>query len=1185
MSLLVWLPLNGNLDNQGLSPATFSAVNSSGGLASVSSGGKTSAGMYKRSKATADYITSDRNFLLDGDFSMCCWAKVTGIGSAQTANGIITQHGHLTGGSGITMKDVSSTDLRMSINTGTDSSNRTYCSYYGTTNIYNQWHHLCVTYDRANQRYRMYVDGKPETIVGVGDYVTFGDNAQPRPFCLFAWSVDHLAYSDYRPPCELNDVRLYDHCLSLKEIKEISKGLIAHYQLKGMGAPNLLKGAGNYNQNNPLIRKVTDSSVHNDSYVYYNGVLSATIPVDGKYTWVLECDGIPSNHATSGTTGSSRRFSMWLQNTSTGNHYCWSDYGIGADGRRYGSVTIPAGTYNVRTNLYAADSVNYTVKMWDIKLVQGGYDPCDKYCPNTEDSQYSSLLLGSMPMQDSSGYKNHLTQVGSIPIIGNSARYSSCVDFNQTGYLKKDDFNMTTDKFTIAFWINAPYSTNNQHFILGTHNNWTNNGFAAWRDANSTSYSTIIRANGTSSWSGLSFYHDTGIWTHIAYVYTGAELVYYKNGIEQGRTTYGSGGTVSHPVLYLGNSLYSGAPASETDEASMSDFRFYATALDAQDVYELATSAASVSKNGAVFTHEFQEGKNSSIDKAGIVTAGGFSDKKVPTYEMKVKALEDGSCWARIHYLDLTNDTTCFQSSAEVDRCLDKNNRYSRIKDLSKYGVSNQYEFMLTYPSIKKTVPAGYTELDYIQTNGTQLIRTGVYGYSDGTYIRGHRWELDIQFEANNIRQLMGYGPYGYEYWGVNSNYYEGTSAPAGKRDTIVHDYSGGTAGGNTLWIDHTQRDVGANLETSYEYTLFGLKWGENTGYFAYAKLYRCKCIRGTSLIRDFVPVQRNSDGAVGLYDTVDGGFYVQSTGNAFTPGYKKGYQELEYIESTGSQYINTGIMCAENNTYQTNLDVLYTTTSPANQIMGFNGHAGMGIGSEGAAFWECSGHGLTANTRYNLEWTKSPGQGIRKINGTTYTVNSNSNGWSGPLLLFAATTSSGDSSINYYCHSRLYSAKIYINNVLSRDLVPVIGEDGRIGMYDKVTKRFFNNRGSGNFIAGPAKQSLPLYNRWTQTGLTEDVNQGDNISFKSISTSWPQHNGPFKPAQSGDTRYDCDNKNTGNWYCPIGQYNIWSGGIPAADSNPVSQTELWVRIDRLAKENQFNIYDSCMTATDYIEI
>ena len=44
----------------------------------------------------------------------------------------------------------------------------------------------------------------------------------------------------------LNDFRLYDECLSPKQVKEISKGLIVHYQLKTPRVINNLRRNANY---------------------------------------------------------------------------------------------------------------------------------------------------------------------------------------------------------------------------------------------------------------------------------------------------------------------------------------------------------------------------------------------------------------------------------------------------------------------------------------------------------------------------------------------------------------------------------------------------------------------------------------------------------------------------------------------------------------------------------------------------------------------------------------------------------------------------------------------------------------------------------------------------------------------------------------------------------------------------
>ena len=163
----------------------------------------------------------------------------------------------------------------------------------------------------------------------------------------------------------------------------------------------------------------------------------------------------------------------------------------------------------------------------------------------------------------------------------------------------------------------------------------------------------------------------------------------------------------------------------------------------------------------------------------------------------------------------------------------------------------------------------------------------------------------------------MGYGGNGGEYWGLQTNNKYGVSDPGsigrhGVRTAIIHDYSNGTYGGNTLRFDRESMGVGSNLTTGQMYQLFCIG-SQTSSYGCYVKLYRCKAISYSgSLVRDFIPVRRNVDSAIGLYDLVENKFYGNNGSGSFIGHSLNRYIPIEYIESNGNQYIDTGFSAPE---------------------------------------------------------------------------------------------------------------------------------------------------------------------------------------------------------------------------------------------------------------------------------
>lgn len=367
MALQIWLPLTKDLKNYGLrQDLTFSTISDTGAI-SMSSEGKIGP-CYERTKtATKDCIRSSSTILLDNSFSMCCWALISAPGNSGSANGIITNHSHaVNAGAGITMRYISANDYRISCNTGTGS-DRTYFTYAGNTNIYNKWHHLGLTYNKSTQTLRLYVDGLPETIssynssgvaTAIGKDLHYNMAATHTYFDLFNWSTTHQTSADYRPKCKLNDVRVYDHCLSAREMKIISQGLILNYKLDTSFNSAIEYDCSGYNQNGVRHGNFT-SSTNTARH------LNACMFTDGR-----------SNYITSPTMNAPKEnitISCWVKGTEAGyNNYhiplCFnsSEYevSITSNGKLRGGFVIPNSAIAPDRK---CDNTSHTANLFDDK--------------------------------------------------------------------------------------------------------------------------------------------------------------------------------------------------------------------------------------------------------------------------------------------------------------------------------------------------------------------------------------------------------------------------------------------------------------------------------------------------------------------------------------------------------------------------------------------------------------------------------------------------------------------------------------------------------------------------------------------------------------------------------------------------------------------------------------------------
>ena len=210
----------------------------------------------------------------------------------------------------------------------------------------------------------------------------------------------------------------------------------------------------------------------------------------------------------------------------------------------------------------------------------------------------------------------------------------------------------------------------------------------------------------------------------------------------------------------------------------------------------------------------------------------------------------------------------------------DLNRVEAAVKTLASALTSAGYPVSVT-PVLKGSsrMPAGYTEVEWIQSSGTQYIDTGLVCNKADDY------ELNLDCHLTNNAFFAG----------ANGYMQFQASVTSGVRCNLKVAYKNNV---ETISVDDVVKSTkdwtseysGANVKIGLN-RLGGANNGGELTNIQSGKIYSGSIKKSAEIVRRFLPC-KNADGAAGLYDLVGGSFYTNSGTGAFIAGAEIGKAE-----------------------------------------------------------------------------------------------------------------------------------------------------------------------------------------------------------------------------------------------------------------------------------------------------
>lgn len=582
MSLKIWLPFDKDLENMGL----LNIPNFSLKGFTQEIGGKIGQHCY----TDCGIIHFSEDFL-ENQWSLTCWVKSTSWGAYNDI--ILCKNNNQSTNCQFYLSIINGKSFNLGINGGSSNGAGSYSYTFNN----NTWYHVAATYDGLN--YAMYING---------DKVKFGTYNSEKPSGLINLGIGCRSTNANGTSQtggvqkRLNDIRIYDHCLSPLEIKQISQGLVLHYKFdSGFGGNEIIL---DYPAEKTLTISSDEGNVYSSYYYFssygqdfYKNNIFNLIKVSFDYETI---EATPS-----GTS----KVALYPQiNTAMGNaHYVYPEPNETGHVEQIYRLTTGQANYTSSFRLrfrflYAIQGAK--CKIFNVKI---------ELDPN---------LVASF-IQDSSGYNHNGTIFGSIQYKKDSGKNSQSIYIpsgNQDYIVTNQEIGNFSEGITMSIWFKSTCITpgNNYHslFNIATGTQQYENSvyktgyYRSGMVINGTRY--VANTNNTNLLDGN--------WHMLTTTYDGIALKRYVDGILKSTSNIEGIPDITLCKFMCGH--YGTNTSYYAKEAFLNDARIYVTALSQEDISKLYQTNLSIDNLDKIHTFELKESNSRELLHGRRFTAG-----------------------------------------------------------------------------------------------------------------------------------------------------------------------------------------------------------------------------------------------------------------------------------------------------------------------------------------------------------------------------------------------------------------------------------------------------------------------------------------------------------------------------------------------------------------------------------